>query len=294
MPNNPRQSESATATSNDFDNSNQEIGAKRLAQTAGSQKASLAQELNQAQDRDRNLQKNERLASLAPLMANGNQPAETKQKTDSRSALKQSFNYLRTGLGNQKQPSESPPTETPPANDENSQPEANEQPNEINQAQNTARNQNKNDTLAQKVGTQATATAQNIALKESSKAILNALWVSVWGDITLLSLLGLNVYLFASLLIPSLAQFGEDDIVGTPLGGGRIAQLSGQTGAGNILPKVIEIIIVLIADVIVLIVILLIFYLIYKITSAGTWTQFRLLINTVSGDFAEVIELLTK
>ena len=60
-----------------------------------------------------------------------------------------------------------------------------------------------------------------------------------------------------------MAQFGEDDILGTPLGGGRVAQAVEKFGIDSktvsLLAKVVEIIVLLIIDAIIIFAIILIF-----------------------------------
>lgn len=100
----------------------------------------------------------------------------------------------------------------------------------------------------------------NIAAQISSKQILNGLWASVWLDWTTLSLWGLNLYLAASLLMPDrLAQFGDDDIIGTWLGGGRL-------NFNRDFAKIIEILIIIILDILVITLLTVLFIILYQVS----------------------------
>lgn len=61
----------------------------------------------------------------------------------------------------------------------------------------------------------------------AGKAILDTLWKSVWADYTSLSVWALDIYLLASIMIPSLAQFGDDNTIGKWLrvGGKKFAKI---------------------------------------------------------------------
>lgn len=111
--------------------------------------------------------------------------------------------------------------------------------------------------------------AGKLAIKETTKAWLNALWAGVWEDPTGLCLLGLNTYLVLSWTFPQMAQFGEDDILGTPLGGGRIAQAAEKFGLDgkniSLFARTIEIILLLVADVIILLILILVIYIFYQL-----------------------------
>ncbi len=93
--------------------------------------------------------------------------------------------------------------------------------------------------------------------KQGSRAILTSLWSSVWLDFTLLSLLGLNAFLFASIMMPSkVCQFGEDHVIGKFILDKQLA-------------KYVEIIILAVLDALVASVVLFIVYVIYKIVDCS-------------------------
>lgn len=92
-----------------------------------------------------------------------------------------------------------------------------------------------------------------IGTQEGSKWLLTTLWSSVWVDFTLLSLLGLNIFLAASILLPQYCcQFGED-------------YLFGKWMPSKDLAKWTEIMLLLIIDFLIIAILTLIFYIFYKI-----------------------------
>lgn len=109
--------------------------------------------------------------------------------------------------------------------------------------------------------------AVGMASKEGSRMLLNTCWASVWVDFTFISLIYLNCHLFASKMMPQLVcQFGEDDVIGTWLGGGRLGKVSGAVGVdGKALAEVVEILILVVLDLFVLALISLIIIILYTI-----------------------------
>lgn len=106
--------------------------------------------------------------------------------------------------------------------------------------------------------------------KEGSRMLLNTFWCSVWIDFTLISLLYLNCHLFASKMMPQIVcQFGEDDVIGTWLGGGRLGKITGAVGLdGKIFAETIEIIILVLLDLFVLAIVGLIIFLLFNLYDA--------------------------
>ena len=319
MSKNPSQ---PTATKNSkVSDINQEVGPSQFAQQAKTERAAfLAQKLSQAQDKSRNFKKNKQ---LRPNIQNDDDTGDTDQEdnsdqedqlnqeeesttapsTDRKTAIGESFRYLGQGLHSKKGDSQTLNKMAHGARDIGKNiggHQSKKQAEKVIQSQNAARNKNKNLTLAKSLSSikDGAEMGKQLALKESSKAILNTLWTAVWEDPTLLTLLGLNAYLVASLLIPSLAQFGDDDIIGTPLGGGRIAQTAEKAGinakALRLLPKIVEILLVAIADLIILALIVLNVYIYYKLITTGYWDKLRLATNLATGDLNEFFEILIK
>ena len=93
--------------------------------------------------------------------------------------------------------------------------------------------------------------------------LLTVLWGSVWLDWTLLSLLGLNVFLVCSILLPQyVCQFGDDYLIGKWIPSKDLAKWT-------------EIMILMVINIIVLSIIITFVVLIYKIVSCGTWNLFN-------------------
>ncbi|HNS34178.1 MAG TPA: hypothetical protein PKG83_03085 [bacterium] len=124
--------------------------------------------------------------------------------------------------------------------------------------------------------------ALGTASKEGSRMLLNTCWASVWVDFTFISLLYLNCHLFASKLLPQLVcQFGEDDIIGTWLGGGRLGKVSGAVGVdGKAFAEIIEILILVVLDFFVLALLSLIVVILYTLYDMIT-NPFSTLINLI-------------
>ncbi|NCN07621.1 hypothetical protein GW933_02905 [Candidatus Falkowbacteria bacterium] len=96
-----------------------------------------------------------------------------------------------------------------------------------------------------------------------SQWLLTTLWGSVWVDWTLLSLLGLNVFLAFSLLLPNyVCQFGDDYLIGKWLPSKDLAKWT-------------EIILLMIINAFILTIILMLTYLVYKFATCGTWDLFN-------------------
>ena len=93
--------------------------------------------------------------------------------------------------------------------------------------------------------------------------LLTTLWGSVWLDWTLLSLLGLNILLACSILLPNyVCQFGDDYLIGKWIPSKDLAKWT-------------EIMILMVINIIVLSIIITFVVLIYKIVSCGTWNLFN-------------------
>jgi len=124
----------------------------------------------------------------------------------------------------------------------------------IQQAQEDSRNQKKQKADGKKGGGKALKQAE----KKFSLVILNALWSSVLTPLFPLVVIGLDIYLFCSLVFPSMTQLGEDTL-GTPFGGGLMARtgISDATMAKNM-----EIVMLLVLNLALLILIGLVFVLI--------------------------------
>ena len=106
--------------------------------------------------------------------------------------------------------------------------------------------------------------------------LLTTLWGAVWVDWTLLSLLGLNVFLVFSLLLPNyVCQFGDDYLIGKWIPSKDLAKWT-------------EIIILMIINIFVLSIIVIFIVLIYKMVSCGTWNLFNIWLSGVlpGGDTA--------
>ncbi len=121
--------------------------------------------------------------------------------------------------------------------------------------------------------------AAEAGIKAGSKAasswLLTVMWGAVWLDWTLLTLLGLNVYLAVSLFTDKIASFGEDYFFGKWM--------------PKELAKWFEIILLALLDMIVLSIIFMILYGGYKFYTASFWdTFFGAVKGVTSGEGAGV------
>lgn len=97
--------------------------------------------------------------------------------------------------------------------------------------------------------------------------LLTTLWGAVWLDWTLLSLLGLNVFLVFSLLLPQyVCQFGDDYLIGKWIPSKELAKWT-------------EIIILMIINVFVLSIIIMIIYFIYGVYNCGLYNWFNIAVS---------------
>lgn len=105
--------------------------------------------------------------------------------------------------------------------------------------------------------------AVGVGTQVGTQWLLTTLWGSVWLDWTLLSLLGLNVLLAFSLLMPSyVCQFGDDYLIGKWIPSRDLAKWT-------------EIILLMIINIFVLSIIILLIVIIYKLVSCSTWDLFN-------------------
>lgn len=104
-------------------------------------------------------------------------------------------------------------------------------------------------------------------LQEGSAWFLGVLWGATIPSFGL-NIIFLNIYFFATILFPGkLADFGKDTVLGTLLGGGKIAQAAEKAGVkGNhLFAKIVEIIILVIVDILIAVILFAIFFLLYWI-----------------------------
>lgn len=107
--------------------------------------------------------------------------------------------------------------------------------------------------------------------KIGTQSLLTTLWSAVWLDWTLLTLLGLNVYLFASLMLPNyMAQFGEDYVIGKWVPDRELA-------------KILEIILLVIIDFVIIALLAMLIYIIYEISQITLWGWIKIFTQIILG-----------
>jgi len=107
----------------------------------------------------------------------------------------------------------------------------------------------------------------SIGTREATKNFLTVLWGSVWLDFTLLSLLGLNLFLIKTIFLPNnkyVCNLGDDYLIGKWI-------------PGKLLARYTEIIILMTINFIILAIITLFIYIIYKVVTNPFETVWQLL-----------------
>lgn len=136
---------------------------------------------------------------------------------------------------------------------------------QLNQAKNIA-----SKALSGDVSGSAEETA-GLGAQVGTQWLLTTLWGAVWVDWTLLSLLGLNVFLVFSLLLPNyVCQFGDDYLIGKWIPSKDLAKWT-------------EIMILMIINVFVLSIIVIFIVMIYGITQLSWWDIIKIGASTLTG-----------
>lgn len=154
--------------------------------------------------------------------------------------------------------SEDKPTSQPTTNQTTNTGKVANAAQQINRAKNIAAG-----ALSGDIGTSAQETI-GLGTQVGSQWLLTTLWGAVWLDWTLLSLLGLNIFLAFSLLLPNyVCQFGDDYLIGKWLPSRDLAKWT-------------EIILLMIINMFILTIIITLIYIIYGITQLNWWDYLKI------------------
>jgi|GEM_PF-5170052 hypothetical protein len=307
---------------NNTSNAPQGVGQSNFAKKAGIERLKFqAQRLDQDKNQARNQQKNDRLdpdnpeADTTNNVSNINQEvgkskfaeraekerakhlAKKDKKKDKQTAIGESLRYLGIGLHGKKGNSQIVDKMAHSARNLGEKIDGHgskKQAQQVSRVQNAARN--KKAKKKQKSGGEEGIDVAKEGINELTKSWLTTLWSGVWFDPTLLTLLGLNAYFFASKMIPQMAQFGEDDVIGTALGGGRIAKtakkLGVDTSSMTALSRFVETGLLFVADIIIIGIVILIIFILYRLTTLNIFEWVKGGWNIITKDTDDIIKMI--